>query len=206
MAPQYRCRQLPLVLFCLMGRYKMNNNEFEVEEGQEVVRRTIVGGRPRARRTHKIRIPIGVEKVLCRAAADATFRRGLFEDRPATLKSLGDGLSATERTLLEAIPAASLQEMVGRIDLSRHTKSRLLRGVLAAAMLVSSTVVETGCFSAGVGPDESLEPFPDVVDVKPIECTGMEPEVTFDVPAEPDVIESQDVMADRGVLPEPDVK
>ncbi|MBM4352775.1 MAG: hypothetical protein FJ109_03115 [Deltaproteobacteria bacterium] len=189
----------------------MSDKEFEVEEGQEVVRKTIVGGRPRARRTHRIKIPIGIEKVLCRAAADSQFRRILFEDRPRALQAYGQDLSDTEREVLHGIPAPMLQEMVGRIDLKQHGKSRLMRGVLAAAMLVSTAMVDTGCFevqTAGISPDDFDWAGQDaVVEVgESMDLTGMEPDSISDDLVEPDVITVEDTMATKGILPDPDVR
>ncbi len=119
----------------------MGNDEFEVEEGKEVVRRTIVGGRPLARRTRTIRVPIGVEKVLVRAAADASFRLRLFEDRAAALRPFSCELSSTEADMLTGIPTEMLREMVGRIDLNRHAKGRFMKGVLAAALAASASTL-----------------------------------------------------------------
>ena len=58
-----------------------DDSKIEIEEGREVVRRTIVGGRPRARKNRRVIVPIGIEKVLCRAAADNRFKATLFQDR-----------------------------------------------------------------------------------------------------------------------------
>lgn len=188
----------------------MSNDEFEVEEGQEVVRKTIVGGRPRARRAQKIRIPIGIEKVLCRAAADTEFRTMLFDDRSAAIKAFGQNLSDTEREVLTGIPSPMLTEMVGRIDLKQHTRSRLMRGVLAAAMLVSTAVVDAGCFdvqTAGVSPDPDWAGQDAVVDVgESMDSRGIQPDAISEDLVEPDVIEVEDTMATKGILPDPDVR
>ncbi|MBM4353863.1 MAG: hypothetical protein FJ109_08715 [Deltaproteobacteria bacterium] len=141
----------------------MGKDEFEVEEGKEVVRRTIVGGRPLARRTRTIRVPIGIEKILVRAAADASFRRRLFEDRATALQPFAGELSATEADVLAGIPAETLREMVGRIDLKRHATGRFMKGVLAAALAASATTLMS-C-EAFEGHTKGAVPDPDVVDV-----------------------------------------
>jgi hypothetical protein len=188
----------------------MSEKEFEVEEGQEVVRKTIVGGRPRSRRTHKIKIPIGIEKVLCRAATDTLFRRTLFEDRPRAIQAYGAELSDTEREVLTGIPGPMLQEMVGRIDVRQHGKSRLMRGVLAAAMLVSTAMVETGCFCTGAEPDDpgsDLGGDDAVVEVgESTDSHGIQPDSVSDDFVEPDVITVEDTMATKGILPDPDAR
>lgn len=136
----------------------MSKDEFEVEEGKEVVRRTIVGGRPLARRTRTIRVPIGIEKVLVRAAADASFRMRLFEDRVTALRPFAGDLSQTEADVLAGIPSEALREMVGRIDLKRHATGRFMKGVLAAALAASaSTIMSCEVFEGhtkGAGPDQ----------------------------------------------------
>ena len=67
----------------------MEDDRIEVEEGKEVVRRTIVGGRPLARRKRTLKVPVGIEKVLCRAAADPAFRAALLDRRPQLMAALG---------------------------------------------------------------------------------------------------------------------
>jgi hypothetical protein len=131
--------------------------DFEVEEGREVVGRTIVGGRPRARRQKRLRVPIGIEKVLARAAADPTFRVALFADRRAAIDDAGYEMLASELTVLESVPEGVLASMIGRIDLRRHGQRKFMRGVVAAAFAsAAATSSLLGCeaASAGIAPDE----------------------------------------------------
>ena len=121
--------------------------DFEIEEGKEVVRRTIVGGRPLARRKRTLRIPIGIEKVLCKAAVDPMFRRALFDDRESALAGLGDELTPDEAGILKSTTNASLETMVARIDPPKHSKRRFMRGVMAATLAAMTAGGAIGCDS-----------------------------------------------------------
>jgi len=187
--------------------------EFEVEEGREVVGRTIVGGRPLARRTRRVKIPIGIEKLLCRAAGDFDFRRKLMDDRAAAVLSLGNDISQSEREILKSIPQETLDVLISRIDLKKHSKRRFMRGVIAATLLAASTVATEGCACTGIGPDD-----PDVISEQEIETDvdvgsrGVRPgDVTTEVQSvnvdagsfpSPDVIESDSLPAPGGILPD----
>lgn len=139
-------------------RSKDPNDKFEVEEGQEVVRRTIVGGRPQARRKRRIAIPIGIEKLLTRAAGDAAFRKALMADRYLAVEAQGFVLADSERAILESVSDAVLGTLIGRIDLKRHAKRRFMKGVAAAAFATAAMTTNVACNalesqSAGIGPD-----------------------------------------------------
>lgn len=128
--------------------------DFEVEEGREVVRRTIVGGRPRAREKRKIRVPIGLEKVLCRAAGDAAFRQALLLDRDRAVDEAGWELLPTERAVLGSVPAATLETMIASIDVQQHGRKRFMAGVMAAAFAATALATDGGCVVTGSEPDE----------------------------------------------------
>lgn len=190
----------------------MTRSKLEVEEGEEVVRRTIVGGRPAAKANKKLRVPIGVEKLLYQAAADSAFRSRLLHDREATLQEPGVHLSESERAIVRSVPAATLSTMIDQIDLPRHGKKRFLRAVAActlAAATVLATADCTGPTPTGARPDEPLpdnaaESTTDIPspDGHIMDAGGARP----DLPPEEAVIESPD-MAPAGILPDlPDKK
>jgi len=152
--------------------------DFEVEEGREVVRRTIVGGRPRAREKRRIRVPIGLEKLLCRAAGDSAFRAALLVDRGRAVEAAGLELLASERAVLDSVPEAVLAGMIGRIDVRRHGRRRFMRGVLAATFAATAVLGVSDCGGEGAGgarPDDvemdwsgaDVGILSDVVDVEP---------------------------------------
>ncbi len=149
-------------------------------EGQEVVRRTIVGGRPQARRATTISVPIGIEKVLAQAAGDAAFRGRLFADRAAAVAEVAPVLQPSEAAILRSVPDAMLATMIGHIDVPRHGARRFMRGVVTAALASAALLGATECgASLGSEPDE-----PDVDTVQ--EAT----------------IEVEDTAASRGIMPD----
>jgi len=195
------------------------SRDFEVEEGREVVRRTIVGGRPRAREKRRIRVPIGLEKLLCRAAGDPRFRAALLADRSRALDAAGLELLASERAVLDSVPAAVLASMIGRIDVQRHGRGRFMRGVLAATFAATTTIATQGCEDAtpaGITPGDVGSDVPQVVsDVGEIPdeldpSRGISPDVPFVIDApeppsdgiRPDIVILPDTYADEGIRPD----
>jgi hypothetical protein len=193
----------------------MSGDDFEVEEGQEIVGRTIVGGRPAAHRKRKVRVPIGIEKVLVRVAADEAFRAGLMARRKETLNNLGDDLTTTERSVLSTIPDESLKQMIANIDLKRHSRKRFMKGVVAAVFLTSAasaTILGLDGCGSGVQsdwPDEQdnswvetvTTPMADSAGVRPDEVGAIEDVVKPDTqPA--DIIEVPDGPATKGIQPD----
>ena len=162
-----------------------DDGRFEIEEGREIVGRTIVGGRPRARLKRKVSIPIGIEKVLVRAAGDEAFHRALFADREQALSNAGYDLLGSERSILRSVPDAALASMVANIDLKAHTKRRFARGVAKVAF---ATAAMTAMVTAGAA------------------CTGAEPDEPSQDAAEETVdaasIEVEETMTSRGILPD----
>ena len=199
----------------------MSRKKFDLEEGQEVVRKTIVGGRPAARRKHKVKVPIGIEKVLVRAAADSEFRNLLFTTRQAALDSLQGELSPTELQVLISIPEATLEGMIHSIDLQRHGKRRFMKGVVAAALVASAATGVLGCevsedHGKGISPDMIDDTVTETVVTPDATSRGIDPDedvlvvednyatqgATADFYSEPDVIEVSDLPAPTGIMPD----
>jgi len=184
--------------------------DFEIEEGKEVVRRTIVGGRPLARKKRKLKIPIGIEKVLCRAAVDPAFRASLFDNRDAALDGLGGELSEAEADILKSIPAQSLETMIARIDPKKHAGRRFMKGVMAATLVTAALTTSIDCLETRTKGATADDPTAD--DIRAGETfapeavvKGIQPD---DVLGAPDVVETQDGQAILGIDPdvgEPDV-
>lgn len=101
-------------------------------------------------------VPVGLEKVLCRAAADPDFRNALLEGRAPAAQAAGYELLETERTMLECVPESSLAVMIDRIDLQRHNRRPFLRKVAACALAVAAgaLIVEVSGCSTGCMPDD----------------------------------------------------
>jgi len=188
-----------------VGRFGMSGKDFEIEEGKEVVGRTIVGGRPRVRRKMKLKIPIGIEKLLCRAAAAPELKRELLEERDSALARIGDELNDVELEVLRSIPPESLAAMIERIDLKRHPRRRFMKGVMVAAFAATAattSVVSVGCEFTGNGADD-VPPVDEVQTEETIDyevvTRGAEPDEDF--LGEPDVIDKEETIADTGIPP-----
>ncbi len=136
-----------------------------IEEGTESVRRTIVGGRPLDRRRRKVRIPIGIEKVLCAAAADREFREQLLMARADALLGTGLDVSPSEAMILGSVSEGALRTMIENIDLKRHKRRRFFRGIAAASLAATTAVVGVGCLEAGGASAEDRSDMPTWADV-----------------------------------------
>jgi hypothetical protein len=167
----------------------MSDDRFEITEGREVVRHTIVGGRPMARRKKTLKIPIGIEKVLARAAGDDGFRKALLADRKGALEAAGYLMIDSELELLTGIPDALLNGMIRRIDLKEHGKRKFLRGVTAAVFSAAALTALPECEmggSGGMNPDDVMEALAepgDEVDVSDV-SRGVEPDEIESLPPE----------------------
>ena len=170
--------------------------DFEVEEGREVVRRLIVGGRPRARQKRKIRIPIGLEKVLCRAAGDEAFRSSFLRDRRQAVAAAGYELAPSEAGVLDSVPEATLALMIERIDVKRHARGRFMQGIMAATFAAATVSAAGACESdpAGTGADVGTTP-----------DGASQPDDSGAVGGQDLLIVGQDVSAPPDILPAPDL-
>ena len=96
-------------------------------------------------RTRRVKIPIGIEKVLVKAASDPVFRQGLLDSREPTLKELGSDLSDAEFGILVSIPNDSLLTMVSHVDLKKHARRKFMKGVMTAAFVAASAATMAEC-------------------------------------------------------------
>jgi hypothetical protein len=80
-------------------------------------------------------VPVDLEAVLLRAARDAEFKARLLADRRAAIGEAGIALTDSERALLAAMPAQTLQATVDRLEPKRQRDQRFLRRVGAAALV-----------------------------------------------------------------------
>ena len=138
----------------------MGKRRLEIEEGEEVVRRTIVGGRPAARPNNKLRVPVGIEKVLYRAAVERDFRELLFKDRRQAIEASGFELLESEAHILTSVPSPVLKGMVAKVDVRRHTPGRFMRAVAGCALAATTALVAVDCGSEaemGVRPEAVIE-------------------------------------------------
>ena len=138
-----------------------------------------------AKRGGNLKVPIGIEKVLCRAAGDEQFKALLLKDREAAMELWDAGLSEIELGVLKSVPDESLEAMISRIDLKKHTKRRFMKAV-ATATFVATAAAGAAFYLSTPG------------------CTGADPDMPYPyedanqvetVPAEKnDVVEEADIV------------
>ena len=142
-----------------------------------------MSGRPMDRRRRKVRIPIGIEKVLCAAAGDHAFREQLLLARADALAGTGLDISVAEATILKSVSEDALRTMIDNIDLKRHRRRSFFRGIAAASLAATTATACIGenemAAGGGAAPD-----WPD---------TDMDS-------VQSDVIEKQDTFGDGGLL------
>jgi hypothetical protein len=100
-----------------------------VEDGSEVVSKTIVGGRPRRRKSYAVNIPAGIEKILYLASTDRAFKARLLEDRSGAIEGRRISLTATESAVLGSVSNETLGNMIDQIRPRMHGKRRFMRAV-----------------------------------------------------------------------------
>lgn len=123
---------------------------------------TIVGGRPfkRSRLIHGI--PRGIEVLIKKASVDPEFRAVLLKERAEAAAEIELELSATEATMLKAIPAAQIEKIIDNAKVPDEHR-RIFLGKMAAAMLaVLSGLGLPGCSPGGfkykgIRPDRPYE-------------------------------------------------
>jgi hypothetical protein len=181
----------------------------EFEEGDAGVRTTVVGGRPRKRSTATIRIPIGIERILYRAAVDPKFREQLHADRDSAIRSSGIRLLPSERMIIATVNDNALDSMIDRIHPEMHGKRRFMQSVAASFITLATgtavlTCTEQAC--GGIEPDQDFLKS-DIVetDTKFSEVMGDTADISYldkvggDVPT---IEEKIDQMVDLGAEPD----
>ena len=100
-----------------------------------------------------VEVPIGVEKILLRAAMNDKFKQRLLDDRERAIDESGLELTSTERAMLVVMPQSVLEAMAQRLNPSRQMNTRVARGV-AAAVASSIILTASGYCCGGSGPDD----------------------------------------------------
>jgi hypothetical protein len=175
-----------------------------IEDGKEFVSKTIVGGRPRRRKTYRMNIPAGIEKILYVASIDPAFRTRLLEDRAGTIASSKVELTPSESAVLGSVPDETLGTMIDQIRPRMHGRRRFMRAVAVAAVTLATGTASVACEDETVKgvtadvPTESedvliCDPMDVPLDTEDVSVGGIMP----DVP-----LETDDDMADRGAMPD----
>jgi hypothetical protein len=105
-------------------------------------RTATVGGRPPE---EACRVPMGIERVLRKAAADPRFHDRLRADRAAAIEASGLTLTPSERAILLAAPGEQIRAMVLELAPSSPARRGLFRRLLAAAGLALLGPVAASC-------------------------------------------------------------
>ena len=125
-----------------MGR-KSDRNDAELQEGDGLVRTTVVGGQPRKRPTIRMSIRVGLERVLYRAAVDKGFRKALLKDRDGALRAAGMELSAGETAVLSSVDRDALATLIDNVRPEARKDHRFVKAV--AATFVTLATGTTAC-------------------------------------------------------------
>jgi hypothetical protein len=112
---------------------------------------TIVGGRPEARDSGQLNIPLGIQTLIKKAAVDGEFRSVLLKTRAEAAREIDLQLTRSEILILSSIPKAQLETIIENTTVPVEHR-RVFLGKLAAAMLaLLAAGLPTGC-------DRYLEP------------------------------------------------
>jgi hypothetical protein len=175
-----------------------------VEDGSEVVSKTIVGGRPRRRKSYAVNIPAGIEKILYLASTDRAFKARLLEDRSGAIEGRRISLTATESAVLGSVSNETLGNMIDQIRPRMHGKRRFMRAVAVAAVTLATGTAGVACEDEGPAPGdvvtETEETFDTVGDTSdtPPDPYEVQPDLPMDV---------TETFPDAGVEPDlPDVE
>jgi len=123
--------------------------------------------RRKDRERGKIKVPVGLEKVLFHAAQDEGFKKRLFADRAQAIAESGIRLRPSEEATLKVIPDASLEVMIAGIVPENPRRRKFMGLVAAAAASLAAGTAATGCdvsaetkhpaVDAGIGPDTDVD-------------------------------------------------
>ena len=106
--------------------------------------------------TQGMKVPIGIEKVLYRAAADPEFKDLLMRDRAGALDGARLRLTATEQGILGSVPKPALARMIERIDTRAHGRGKVMKTVAAVALAATTALAAVDCVmpvATGAAPD-----------------------------------------------------
>jgi len=162
---------------------RKKGKDVTVEDGSEFVSKTIVGGRPRRRKTYRMNIPAGIEKILYVASIDPAFRAKLLEDRAGAIASKKVSLTPSESAVLASVSDETLATMIDQIRPKIHGRRRFMRAVAVAAVTLATGTAGVACDGEDVKGVTADVPEEDVqTDMEDIATQGILP----DVPAEVD--------------------
>jgi hypothetical protein len=186
---------------------KDENGTPENETEHSAVEPTIVGGRPLARNRSLQGIPRGIEVLIKKASVDPEFRSVLLEKRAEAAPEIELELSATEASMLNAIPASQIEKIIDNAKVPNEYR-RVFLGKAAAAMLsVLAGLGLPGCSPAGfkyqgIRPDGPYEKPPITVSGVKVPAVNEQIKVSPQDkgPDEVDVVVGYECPFDSGVI------
>ena len=114
-----------------------STDDDQPEDGRNTSpRTTIVGGRPPEKNAGLPPVPTGIQKLLRLAEVDAGFRRELLARRAGIASAAGVALTASEAAILDAVPAAQLEAMVGHLPPPPASRRTFLRQTASTAVML----------------------------------------------------------------------
>jgi hypothetical protein len=158
---------------------KKDKKTVAIEEGKEFTAKTIVGGRPRKKRRTRLNIPVGIEKILYRAAIDPDFKKELLQDRDRALDNRGIRLTQYESLIFETVTDSTLALMVNQIKPEKHGKRRFMKAVAAAVVTLATGTAGMGCEDEG--PPKDVTEAEDIYE-EVVADIGIEPDIPPDIP------------------------
>ncbi len=128
----------------------------DLPQEQEVVRTTIVGGRPPGSGQRLGPIPRGIEVLVRKASVDPEFKRALLAERAEASRRIDLTLDPAEAMMLAAVPDEQLETIIARTNVPQEHRRAFL-GTAAAAMLAAVGLISSGCggtTTTDVAPDD----------------------------------------------------
>jgi hypothetical protein len=91
-------------------------------------------------------VPTGLQRLLCLAAVDVEFRQKLVELRSAVASAAEVPLTASERSILDTVPASHLEAMIGGLPPPPGDRREFLRSAAASAVvLLGGAALSASC-------------------------------------------------------------
>ncbi|MBI5536331.1 MAG: hypothetical protein HY898_26660 [Deltaproteobacteria bacterium] len=143
---------------------------------------TIVGGQTqeRNRSAGKVRVPVGVEKLLHLAARDSSFRERLLADPLSAAESVKVRLRSSEELMLRSVPPEALASMIAAINPDNPRGRRVMGLVAAAAASLAAGTALVACS------DESDSGSVELDAAQPMDAGGMLSDTGIDGKVYPD--------------------
>lgn len=190
-------------------------------DGEDRPKLTIVGGqphrRPRGADRAKIKVPVGLEKILFHAAGDPEFCTRLLQDPVATVRETGIRLRPSESAVLAALSPDAIEKMIQNL-VPENPRRRKFMGLVAAAAASLAAGTAKGCYetkgtdhiddtgpvldtAAGAGPDTATETIGDSdadteTDIESVLDTNTETGTAVDTETDPPEIDAGDTGPD----------